>query len=199
MYAANLAQTPGHISGVSLQHFPVSSMMTPHNELQQTLKNKCQRCFLVPRLFCASTPCCNLNMCTKCFFHDDHPCGPGTKSVPVRRCLDRCHQRLDNGWGDRCWMACKRAFDHQGFCDCLGDHTGWAGPCRVPQCPIFTNVLKPVPKSSCVRRPNTCTCNVDPPLCLIHSAYQADSASHIGSATTASSSSHIATERITYP
>ena len=195
--------------------------MTPHNELQQELKNKCQRCFLVPHLICAITPCCDLNMCPTCFFHDDHACGPGTKSAPVRRCLQRCQYRLDNGWGDRCWSVCKRAYDHQGLCDCLGDHTGWAGPCGVPQCPIFTctkvfvrtkvhtkvfvrtkvctNVLKPVPKSSCVRRPNTCTCNVDPPLCLIHSAYQADSASHIGSATTASSSSHIATERITYP
>ena len=140
-------------------------MMAPHNELQQIIKNKCQRCFL-SRL-CALTPCCNLSMCTKCFFHDDHPCGPGTKSVPVRRCLNRCHQRLDNGWGDRCWMACKRAYEHQGFCDCLGDHSGWRAPIRVPQRPTLALGLQSI----------TCTCNADqdyPPLfCYMHSAEQA--------------------------
>ena len=141
--------------------------MAPHSGLQQAIINKCQRCFLVPRLFCAVSPCCNLNMCPECFFHNDHPCGPGTNNVPVGRCLDRCDLRLDNGWGDRCWHACRRALGHQGYCDCLGDHKGWRAPIRIPPRPMLSHGLTST----------TCTCNADqdyPPLfCYKHSAEQA--------------------------
>ena len=129
--------------------------MVPSSKLQQKLKNKCQRCFIADMATCATAHCCKLNLCPSCFFHPDHSCGPGPNRFPIRRCLQRCQQRLDFGWGSRCWEVCKRAYDHKGFCDCLQDHRGKSPTHmseslqiadKVPQCPIATNVMKPTPK-----------------------------------------------------
>ena len=132
-------------------------MMTPHNEMQQILKDKCQRCFLADIKTCATANCCNLKLCTACFYHPDHACGPGPNSRPLRRCLKRCQQRLDSGWGERCWEPCKRAIDHKGFCDCLMDHSAAWSPRRVsltaavdqvPICPPMYSSVQPIAKAA---------------------------------------------------
>ena len=90
-------------------------------------------CYTADIEVCATANCCNLILCEKCFFHEDHTCGPcGPSNRPVPRCLLRCQYRYDSGWGDRCWSDCKRAVGHRDICVCLQDHRGRPGWDQIP-------------------------------------------------------------------